>query len=48
MMSSEITQKVFAIRQPEVVSILSRRGLVPRLCGILERHPHGGQTNRGC
>ena len=48
MMGSGTTQKVLAIRQPEEVLISSRRGSVPRLCGVLKRHPYGGRKNRGC
>ena len=39
------TQEVLAICQPEKVLILSERGLVPWLCGVLEKHPHGEQKN---
>ena len=35
------TQEVFAICQPKEVPILSGRGLVPRLYGILEKYVYG-------
>ena len=47
-MGAGVTQEVLAVRQPEEVSISSGRGLVPQLCGVLEKHPHEGQKNRGC
>ena len=48
MMGVGTTQEVLAICQSEEVSVSSERGLVPRLCDVFERHPHGGQKNRGC
>ena len=41
-MSSGTIQEVLAVCQPEEVSILLRKKLVPRLCGVLERHSHEG------
>ena len=48
MMDAGVAQEVLAIRQPEEMLILSGKGSVFRLCGILKRHPHGGRKNRGC
>ena len=48
MMGAETTQEVLAVCQPEEVSISSGRGSVSWLCGVLKRHPHEGQKNRGC
>ena len=46
MIDSGRTQKVFAIHQPEEVSISLGQGLVLWLYSVLEKHPHGGQTNQ--
>ena len=46
-MGSGTIQKFLTICQLEEVLISSGRASVPWLCGILERHLHGGQTNRG-
>ena len=46
-MSFGATKKVFASCQFEKMLIQLRRGLVPWLCGILEKHPYGKQKNRG-
>ena len=45
-MGAGATQKVLTVCQPEEVSISSKRGLVPWLCGILERHLHKKQKNQ--
>ena len=46
-MGSGTIQNVLVIGQLEEVLISSRRVLVPRLCGVFERHPHRKQTNQG-
>ena len=47
-MGAGAAQEVLAICQPEEMLISSGRGSIPRLCGVFERHPHGGRKNRGC
>ena len=40
-----IIKKVFAIYQPEKMLILSKKGWVSQLYGIIKRHMYGKQKN---
>ena len=42
MVGAGATQEVLTICQTEEMLILSRRGLVPQLYGVLKRHPDKG------
>ena len=46
-MSTRVIQEVLAVCQSEEVLVSSGKGSVPRLCGVLKRHLHRGQKNRG-
>ena len=46
MVSSKTTQEVFAICQPEKVSISSGKGSIPRLYGVYKKYLHSGQKNQ--
>ena len=47
MVGSGTTQEVFIVCQPEEMLILSEKSSVPWLYGVLKRHPHRRQKNRG-
>ena len=44
-MGAGATKEIFAVCQPEEVSISSERGLVPWLFSVLEKDPHERQKN---